>query len=374
MNLNTGAYQPYRKKNNTIHYVDSKSNHPPAIIKNVPKSINTRISVNSIDEQTFNYAKKEYEEALKISGYKYEMKFDKSVKTPETYLYSVDVEKEKDTENTPSNKSTQNTQDKRPRKRNITWYNPPYSANVATNIGKTFLALIDKCFPKGHTLNKILNRNTIKLSYSCLPNVERAIQNHNNKLLSLHQDQENAQRKLCNCRDKNACPLNGECLRECVVYQATVTETDTQEENTYIGLTENSFKTRYNLHKSSFKLAHKRSATSLSEHIWKMKENNANYKIEWEILSQCKRRQPYMNYCPLCVEEKHLIGKLRPNLNQHSQFFYHCLHQRQKTLEKFKPTISIDNFAPTIPEENNRELTLPEDNNNDLGQASLAAQ
>jgi hypothetical protein len=32
------------------------------------------------------------------------------------------------------------------RKRNITWYNPPFSKNVATNIGQTFLEIIDEEF------------------------------------------------------------------------------------------------------------------------------------------------------------------------------------------------------------------------------------
>ena len=37
----------------------------------------------------------------------------------------------------------------RNRKRNIILFNPPYSKNVATNTGKSFLKLIDKNFPKG---------------------------------------------------------------------------------------------------------------------------------------------------------------------------------------------------------------------------------
>ena len=51
-------------------------------------------------------------------------------------------------------------------------------------------------------------------------------------------------------------------------------ETDTKKQETTIGLTENEFKTRFNLHKSSFKLEHKRTTTSLSDHIWKLKKKN----------------------------------------------------------------------------------------------------
>ena len=60
---------------------------------------------------------------------------------------------------------------KRKRTRKIIWYNPPFSKNVDTNIDKTFLKLIDKHFPKRSQLHKIFNRNTIKVSYSCVDNV-----------------------------------------------------------------------------------------------------------------------------------------------------------------------------------------------------------
>ena len=33
------------------------------------------------------------------------------------------------------------------RRRNITWFNPPYSQNVSTNIGRRFRNLISKHFP-----------------------------------------------------------------------------------------------------------------------------------------------------------------------------------------------------------------------------------
>ena len=53
----------------------------------------------------------------------------------------------------------------RNRARNIVWFNAPYTQNVKINIGKTFLNLIKKHFPKDHRLYKIFNRNTLKLGY-----------------------------------------------------------------------------------------------------------------------------------------------------------------------------------------------------------------
>ena len=75
---------------------------------------------------------------------------------------------------------------------------------------------------------------------------------------------------------KISCPLDGKCLTKCVVYNATVTETTSNNQETYIGLTENEFKTRLNLHKSSFKLEHKRTSTTLSEHVCKLKKTKTS--------------------------------------------------------------------------------------------------
>ena len=43
-----------------------------------------------------------------------------------------------------------------PRKRNgnIIWFNPPFSENVATKIGRYFLNLLDKHFPQDHKFHK----------------------------------------------------------------------------------------------------------------------------------------------------------------------------------------------------------------------------
>ena len=67
------------------------------------------------------------------------------------------------------------------RQRNIIWYNPLFPQNVQTNVGKSFLRTVKRSFPPGHPLHKIFNQNTLKLSYSCMPNVRNIIDNHNKK-------------------------------------------------------------------------------------------------------------------------------------------------------------------------------------------------
>ena len=248
LDLRAEIYKPYKKPNSNLTYIHKQSNHPPSIIKNLPKSINKRLSTNSKNAQIFNEACPAYTEALKKNGYNTNLQFDKTC----------------------TNRSSEKN---KTRKRNITWFNPPFKMNVATNVAKTFLSLIDKHFPKNKKLSKIFNRNTIKVSYSCLPNVKQTISNNNHRLLQLNRMKESTQdSKLCNCRQKSSCPLDGKCLTKCVVYKATVTETTSKNQETYIGLTENEFKTRFNLHKSSFKLEHKRTSTTLSDHVWKLKK------------------------------------------------------------------------------------------------------
>ena len=105
------------------------------------------------------------------------------------------------------------------RKRNINWFNPPFSTNTRTNVGRTFLELVNKHFPVGHTLYKLFNKSTIKVRYGCTENMVQIIQRHNKKILN----QDNTvKEKLCNSRKKEECPLKGSSLKENLVYQATV--------------------------------------------------------------------------------------------------------------------------------------------------------
>ena len=51
-------------------------------------------------------------------------------------------------------------------------------------MGHKFLALVDKHSPNDHKLRKIFNRNTIKISYSCMNNTKQIIDNHNKHILT----------------------------------------------------------------------------------------------------------------------------------------------------------------------------------------------
>ena len=54
--LTTGEFKPYMKPNNTILYVNRLSNHPPAILRNIPENVNRRLSSLSCNEKVFKDA------------------------------------------------------------------------------------------------------------------------------------------------------------------------------------------------------------------------------------------------------------------------------------------------------------------------------
>ena len=64
-NLATKKYLPFGKANNTPLYINVFSNHPPTIIKQLPKMINRRISNLSCNKKEFDEVKSVYETALK---------------------------------------------------------------------------------------------------------------------------------------------------------------------------------------------------------------------------------------------------------------------------------------------------------------------
>ena len=122
--------------------------------------------------------------------------------------------------------------------------------------------------------------------------MKKKIDNHNRKIMSNGIEKEEFTRTW-NCRDKTSCPLKGKCLQEGGVHSHRP-QTESMKQDTYIGMTENHFKTRYNLHNSSFRLPHKRSTTTLNEHLWTLKEAGVNYKDRMDYPGQ-------KNHAPLYI-------------------------------------------------------------------------
>ena len=111
-----------------------------------------------------------------------------------------------------------------------------FSKNVATKIGRYFLNLEEKHFPGDHKFHKIFNRNNIKVSYSCMPNIKSVINSRNRTI--------NSQSRTCNCIKKIDCPLQEKCFSENTLYQADFSS-ENFETKIYYGISETKFKTRY---------------------------------------------------------------------------------------------------------------------------------
>ncbi len=75
--LNNGKFKPYRKPNDDPLYINRHSNHPPSIIKQLPTSINKRISALLADEQTFHESAPIYQNALRHSDFDHKLDYMK---------------------------------------------------------------------------------------------------------------------------------------------------------------------------------------------------------------------------------------------------------------------------------------------------------
>ena len=216
LNLLNSTYKPFSKPNNEINYIHKESNHPSSIIKQIP-SIESRLSSLVSNEKTFNESTPINQEALKKLGYDYKLKYQKNTST---------------------------TNSKQKRKRNIILFHLPYSINVATNVGRFFLNLLNKHSPSHHKFSKIFNRN--KISYSCMPNMKSRTNIHNKKVTKA---KPSAQARTCNYINKSKCPLNNKCLSNKVVCKANITSASKNYRNKiYNGISDTKFKSRYANH------------------------------------------------------------------------------------------------------------------------------
>ena len=210
------------------------------------------------------------------------------------------------------------------------WFNPPFNSSVQSNIAGDFLKMIDKCFPPGHPLRTIVNRNTVKVSYSCTPNMEAIISARNSKILAAPL----LEKRTCSCPRNTPCPLDGKCLLENIIYVATVTQDD-QTKNHYTGLCSTTFKARLGIHKQSIK-NEAINQTSLSKFIWKLKQKNIQYTLSWKLIDRAKPFSPITGSCALCLREKFYImfSPASADLNSRSEIYCNCRHKQTVLLIK----------------------------------------
>ena len=391
LNLSKGLYEPYKKPNDTPLYLHVGSNHPNAVKKAVPLSVNQRLSSISSSAEEFKKAAPEYQKALHHSGHKH------------TLVYKEENENDKDKRNI--SKFV-----KKLRKRNIVWFNPPFNAGVKTNVGKKFLQLVDKHFPPDHKLRQVVNRNCVKLSYSCMKNVKQIIQSHNQKVMTQYYnkktdssmepnrtpkdtkpvkraqlapvsptptsypvDPQNIKRKQPKRTCKKDAPIelpvspqNAQIRTSPTIHppansevNSSSTKKQTQERTCNCrkkeqcpldgkcnngpivykatisgGQTEKiyigcteEYKKRLANHKLSFKNTGKKNATRLSKYVWS--ENlHPNPNIKWELVRYGWPYKPGGRICDLCLTEKMII------LTEHKNNKHDLLNLRNESTDR----------------------------------------
>ena len=162
--------------------------------------------------------------------------------------------------------------------------------------------------------------------------MKQKISNHNFKVKKTEEERQPTYG--CNCtRAMGPCPLGGKCLVNSVVYKAEVVENNSTS-NTYTGLTSNTFKDRYYGHRHSFKKRDSNHSTTLSSHIWDLKDKNENYEVHWSIIDRAKEFNPDTKKCRLCIKEKYYIifQPEEASLNDRSELFSTCRHRKKKLL------------------------------------------
>ena len=238
-NITTGKFHPYRKPDYEPLYVHSHSNHPASILRHIPASINRRICQPSSGQESFQRAIPIYKEALKRSN---------SHKNPQ-YIRN------------------QSRPTQRNRQRKVKWFNPPFSRNVKTNVRRTFLTLIDNHFPATSKLHKIFHRSIIEVSHSCMGSIKATINQHNARIIRKKRQPASEEVRTYDCRNKNDCPLRGNCLETNVVYKTEVLADDNGGKKIYVGMTANSFKQRYRNHQKSFNNEEYNNEIELPKHV-----------------------------------------------------------------------------------------------------------
>ena len=92
------------------------------------------------------------------------------------------------------------------------------SLNVTANVGKLSLKHVDCDLPRTHKFRKIFNRNTVKISYCCMENMNSIISPRNKEVL-----QPRNENYGCNYRKKESFPLDNKCHTPKIIYEGQIT-------------------------------------------------------------------------------------------------------------------------------------------------------
>ena len=103
---------------------------------------------------------------------------------------------------------------------------------------------------------------------------------------------------------------------------------------TYVGLTSVTFKEKFINHIKSFNHQEYSNETTLSQHIWNIKNRGGLYNVTWKIVALAKEYNPITKKCNLCSKERYYIifKPDKSTLNKRTELTTKCRHRRKYLL------------------------------------------
>ena len=117
----------------------------------------------------------------------------------------------------PNNENENRSKSTKNRKRNIIWFNRPFSKNVSNSIGKYFFLLIQKHFPNNLKYHKLFNKNNEKMKWY-MASLKSVINIYKKVIL-----EKKTKAVRCNCINKPDYPLSNQCQISNIIYKAKIT-------------------------------------------------------------------------------------------------------------------------------------------------------
>ena len=111
---------------------------------------------------------------------------------------------------------------------------------------------------------------------------------------------------------------------------------DDGKTETYVGMT-NHFKRRFVEHHGT--IIHRpdpNQATTRSNYIWKIKDENKQFNVTWKIIDRGPLYNPITKKCLLCIRESYHIIFNNPMLNSRTELCNPCRHCLSELLCKQK--------------------------------------
>ena len=136
-----------------------------------------------------------------------------------------------------------------------------------------------------------------------MSSMSSVIKQHNYRVLSTTENVD----RLCNCRNKENCPLDGKCLQTCIVYKADVITN--KDSHIYYGANDGELKSWFNNHTNSFRHRHYEQDTERSKHIWKLQDKGINFKVKWSAAAYASTYRCGSRRCDLRLMEEYLIAR-----------------------------------------------------------------